>query len=173
MSKSGRYTSGPRKGNRGQREAEFSLLYMRISPVRQDGCIWHPCFYCGEPADTIDHCPPLSKVDAYRALRLANEMYLRVPCCRECNSLLGDSLQDDILQRERDCKARLARKYYRVLKLAEWTPEELAEMGPGLRKMIAGMGKIRTSVEARLEYAGGVNVWLDEYEFKDRGDDAA
>ena len=45
------------------------------------------CFYCGDPADTADHCPPLNRVDSYRGLGAGREFYVKVACCAECNKI--------------------------------------------------------------------------------------
>ena len=150
--------------HRRRAESQFEHIYRTFRFPREPGEICDPCFYCGEVADTIDHCPPISKIDAYRMIGLEREEYLRVKCCRECNALLGDSLQDDILDRERHLKGRMERKYRRHLSFGDWTPEELAGVGSSLRKMLRGSSKLRRVIEDRLDFSRGIDAWLDSIE---------
>jgi|DEB19_MinimDraft_3_1074340.scaffolds.fasta_scaffold33555_5 hypothetical protein len=50
------------------------------------------CFYCGDPADCLDHCPPLSIVEDTdpKKLREKKIPHVLLPCCHECNTALGD-----------------------------------------------------------------------------------
>ena len=76
------------------------------------------CFYCGAPATCLDHSPPLSRVSDYEALKMTIPEYLKVPCCGECNLLLGDSLQDNLQSRHEHLKALLTARYtHDVIKL--------------------------------------------------------
>lgn len=67
------------------------------------------CFYCGEMASSIDHVPPISRVSDYESFGLDEEVYIKVPCCRECNGLLGSSLQESVEDRIEHSKDLLAK----------------------------------------------------------------
>jgi hypothetical protein len=138
--------------------ADERYTVFRIPRLPSEICA--PCFYCGEPAGELDHAPPLSRVDAYVAFDLAEERYIKVWSCRECNSLLGDSLQIDLLARERELKLRLRRKYRHHLGLAEWTEEELSEMSRPFLRMLRGSTKVRLTIEQRLDFCRGVDAYL-------------
>lgn len=55
------------------------------------------CFYCGGIADTRDHVIPV----AFTSLTRKNVGYRGkcVPCCRRCNSILGDKVFDSLEER--------------------------------------------------------------------------
>ena len=51
------------------------------------------CFYCGEPASTIDHVPP--KSIRFTLIGLGAQTiypFYELDCCRECNSALYNYL---------------------------------------------------------------------------------
>lgn len=121
---------------------------------------WKSCFYCGDPADTVDHHPPVSRVDDYRALGLSHEVFVKVFCCQECNCLLENSLNESLLDRERELKQKMAKKYSRKLRVPDWTEKELSCLGRTLRGEILSAIAVRDRVEKRLEYCGGINAWV-------------
>lgn len=115
-----------------------------------------PCYYCGLPATTKDHAIPrclLSTLaDDPDALRhLMSNRRETVPACRECNCLLGPSVQDTLEERKHFLKERLRRRYRRYLGIRNWSEEDLAEMGGtlrgfiryGLRKKALVLGRLR------------------------------
>lgn len=123
------------------------------------------CFYCGEPASTMDHQPPISRVYDYRAMGLQYECYVKVPCCEQCNSLLGATLTLDLIERQAVLKRRLEDKYHRVLDTPPWKPgEPRAKLVGRLREHVENHRKRREWIQARLDYAGGINAYLDAVE---------
>jgi len=124
------------------------------------------CFYCGEPASTIDHVPPISRVDDYRAFKLRHEFYLKVPCCKECNSTLQDSLQMHIIDRTIKAHELLERRYKKHLKCKAWTKEalEYAQFTGKLRKYILASEELRKHTTSRCDYWKGVNAFLAEFD---------
>lgn len=137
----------------------FKDLYSRVPSVR-DPAGYHRCFYCGEPADALDHCPPLSRVSDYRSLGLAHERYWIVPCCGECNNLLGKTLQPSLGRRHDVCKRLLYAKLHRKLDVPEWTEEELEDFGPRLRHEVEAAQRVALRADARLAYDQGLDLWL-------------
>lgn len=45
------------------------------------------CIYCGDPKEEIDHCPPIQWVKILGPDQFDN--FYKVPCCLECNRVLG------------------------------------------------------------------------------------
>lgn len=147
--------------NRDEAIKKYGHLY---TVFRQDryGVEFFKCFYCGDPADQIDHQPPITRVSDYRSLGLVHELYISVPCCAECNQLLNDELTADLLEREVVLKDRLAKKYRRVLRSRTWTPEDIqdAEIVGNLKKFVRGHARRKRRIEDRVDYAGGIRAFL-------------
>jgi hypothetical protein len=80
------------------------------------------CFYCGQPADTVDHLWPKSQ--GGRSF---------VNACRECNSLLGARCFDSPTEKFLFAKQLLRRRLRGDLSLPAWAEGDVAELGPGLR----------------------------------------
>jgi hypothetical protein len=74
-----------------------------------------------------------------------------VPACRECNSALG-ARGFTVRERRELAKAAIEKRYASELKESDWTPEELAEMGPALRADIEQRTRLRDWVRLRLTY---------------------
>ena len=94
------------------------------------------CFYCADPADTLDHVPPLSAMDILDKKKRQKERIpaALVPCCRECNGALGArqlwTVFDRLLYLE---------SYYDAFfkkQCMMWTEEEINELGPSLRESV-------------------------------------
>lgn len=84
------------------------------------------CIYCGLDANVDDHALPYSRRNSLRAATRA-----LVPSCIECNSLLYNSLQHTIQDRIDEAKARLRKKYKKLLDMPYWSDDELRDLGPG------------------------------------------
>lgn len=137
--------------------------YRPFWPKRTES--YFQCFYCGDPADTMDHQPPISRINGYRQLGLMHEFYVKVPCCRECNSLLGNTLTEDLIERDLLAKEKITKKYKRDLALPLWDENEVNELGRNLREGIKNTRLRKEWIEERLDYSGGINSWLEETEF--------
>lgn len=119
------------------------------------------CTYCGEAADTMDHVPPISRVDDYRALNMKHELYLKVACCKSCNSRLGNSLQNTLLDRISVAKSFLEKKYKKELKVAVFTKDELKEFSGTLKRDIIRAMERREYLLDLLDYSGGEQTFID------------
>ena len=120
------------------------------------------CIYCGvHHGITMDHVPPISRVPDYEALDLQRPLYIKVPACKQCNSLLGNTLQCDILERIQVAKDLLRRKLAKDLRCA-LEAADVEEMGPTLRAVMESAIESRDLAEARLEYWDGFQYLLDE-----------
>lgn len=106
------------------------------------------CVYCGERACDVEHVIPKSSgLPTYT-----------VPACRECNVLAGAVQLGGFVQKCAYIKQALRRRYRHVLSMPEWDPEELAELGPGLRPWIQQSEKARQIVRERLRWE--VELWV-------------
>jgi hypothetical protein len=94
------------------------------------------CFYCNDPADCLDHVPPLSLIDTmpYEERKRFGIPAALVPCCKECNSALGDrvlvTIEDRLLYLE-----SYYDKFFNKQK-AMWTDDEIKELGSSLQNMV-------------------------------------
>lgn len=100
-------------------------------------------------------------------MSLKHEQYLKVPCCTECNSLLGDSLQASLIDRERELKFRLEQRHWKDLNMPIWKPSELNTLKRTLRSYVEGKQKARLRTEARLEYNEGIQAYINSLEAQD------
>ena len=143
-----------------RKTSPYRSLYRRVSGERhQDG--YPLCVYCGQPADSLDHVPPLSRVDDYRALGLVREMYLLVPACRDCNALAGSTLQATFPERVEYVKDEITRKNRRVIAAPEWDQDEIDELGGSLKAYIIAQERKRKRLTSLVEYYAGVDHILD------------
>lgn len=110
------------------------------------------CTYCGMPADTRDHVIPRAARGA-----VAPDVLLRVPdtvpCCRECNSLAGDRIVcESVAEKREEIQFLLRLRYRRLLALPDWGSEELAELGPAMRRSVRARLRERDTVLERLAW---------------------
>jgi len=105
------------------------------------------CIYCGGPGWTKDHLLPVGFTGEGNRRHV-----LTVPACGECNSLIGASYAPSITERREIAKAGIRRKYKRRLIAHEYTKEEVAEFGPGLRPTILRAQSDKRAVIERLEF---------------------
>ena len=77
---------------------------------------------------------------------------LKVAACKECNSLLSNSIQDTLAERKKLLKQRLKRKYKKILAIPNWKDEELVIMEYNMKKYILDSLKLRELTRLRLEY---------------------
>ena len=106
-----------------------------------------PCYYCGVPATSIDHVIP----QTLRG-RIPDWEDITVPACHECNSRLGDRVFNTLPARKRYIKERLGTKHAKLLRMPDWTEEELAEIGPTLQRHIRAGIAAKFLILARLAW---------------------
>lgn len=144
--------------NRKRDMADYNSLYS-TAPSERSEMGWPLCVYCGSPAETVDHVPPVSRIHDYRALR-TNESYLRLKCCEPCNTMLGDSLQGDVLERIDVAKRLLRKKLGRKDVGYLWTEEDLNGLGKNLRSAVGASMRKAQILIGRIEYRGGLRAIL-------------
>lgn len=93
------------------------------------------CAYCGDPAETIDHTVPRSHLGRNPRSAMRHR-FIKVQACGDCNGLLGDRVDSTFSDRKRRLLRRIVTRGIRLLNTADWTAEEIAEVGPGLRPYI-------------------------------------
>lgn len=101
------------------------------------------CYYCGLPADSVDHVIPKC---------IVGDRTEFVWSCRDCNTALGAKLFKDAPAKRQWIKQRLRRKYERLLAAPEWTEAELAKLGPSLRRYVKTQIRKREVIRARLAW---------------------
>ena len=122
-----------------------------------------PCYYCGLPADTIDHVVPQSILKAVHDSgeeALYSAIYergrrLTVPACRECNSLAGAKYHHTLAERLAYVQAGLRRRYQQTLSIPDWSDSELMQLSPMLRNRVISTIMARDLVRRRLGYHRG------------------
>ena len=128
--------------------------------TRLDVCYLNPfkgltvCYYCGDPASTIDHVPPLDFVDAYgsdHCVRYDIDM-VKVPSCSECNRHLGNRPLLTLRDRAEFIYDDISRTYKRIIELPDWTADEIDGMGDGMRGTIEEEQVKKQWVESRLTF---------------------
>ncbi len=100
------------------------------------------CFYCGEHATQKEHVVPQSTLYPTWI----------VPSCVECNVLAGAKPFVSVLDKMHWLKDRRARRYAKLLKMPEWTEDEIAELGHALRSKVEAAQSALTSVRSQLTW---------------------
>lgn len=94
------------------------------------------CFYCSDPAQCLDHVPPLSMIDVYthEERKKSNIPAVLLSCCTECNSALGSRLLPTANER-----LLYLESYYEAFfkkQKAMWTDDEIDELGDSLKSSV-------------------------------------
>lgn len=121
------------------------------------------CYYCGEPATSVDHVIPRKALQMLRTLNdstvteeILGGRVLLVPACRECNSALGATIDLSLLNRRRRAKEHIINKYFQYLNMPNWSDKEISEKGYSLRQLIIRGQDEKARATNRLRYKGGV-----------------
>lgn len=112
------------------------------------------CTYCGAwDGDQLDHVVPVS-YNHNISRKSTNKVSYRntVPCCRECNSLLGARLYFTIPSRAAYLLGTYERRYKKLLSQPDWSDEEIEELGPSMRTSITQSMKDKKEVRRQLEH---------------------
>lgn len=138
-------------------ESIYDHRYHRLNGER--GEFYWLCVICGAPAGSIEHYPPLSRISDYEAL--GGRVYVKFPCCSQCNGMAGTILDDNVLDRIERVKDRIARKYAKYINNTEWDDDELADLGKNLRSYVATENDKGAHYRAKIEYYAGIDLFLD------------
>lgn len=110
------------------------------------------CFYCADPADTLDHVPPLSEMDILTPEKRKKEKIpaALVPCCAECNQALDARRLWTVFDRLMYLESHYDAYFKRQSMM--WTEEEINELGPSLRESVRHrqdkLGRYRDKIRA-------------------------
>jgi hypothetical protein len=109
------------------------------------------CTYCGDIADTLDHVIPHSytRKSAKEKRKYAREHC--VPCCRECNSLLGNKLFCTVWARAEYLKKKYEKRYKKILSLPDWQVEDMDDMGHNMRQIIESSQRDKVDTLRRVQ----------------------
>ncbi len=129
--------------HRNNRVGRFKQYHGTYKPIVVNS---RECWYCGEPADTKDHCPPLAAIgDGVRT-----DARWLIPCCSECNSLLGARSHTNPVMRRDAARNLIRTRYRRILQTPEWTDAEIKELDGRLKRTVLVAVRERSYLEARL-----------------------
>lgn len=111
------------------------------------------CFYCGEPADCIDHTIPYSWFrDAKRTgQRQQESVGFMTYSCKECNQILGNkifpTIQDRLLRHKKEMNV-------------VWDNEDLSTVSGRLQEYIKQQNNLNLKIRTRL-------AWITSPEFNE------
>ena len=107
------------------------------------------CIYCGEPASVLEHLIPLCFLET--RIRKGGARFLRAESCGDCNRMLGSSFFETLDLRVEWVNFRLSAIDRKVV-VAEWTAQELADMGYSLRSRIRQQQSIKAQTRRRASW---------------------
>ena len=111
------------------------------------------CFYCGDNTSmTRDHVIPVSYSSVSRSYNKRDT----VPCCLECNVLLGNRWLLTVEDRASYLADRLARRHKGELSLATFTTTELSGFGPRLQSMLMANINNKAFIMHRIDHCHNV-----------------
>jgi hypothetical protein len=122
---------------------------------QQEGRIGDPCVYCNDVSSTLDHVPPLHYVARMRQMNQKVTNAKLVPACAECNSILNGKLYLTISKRKAHIYERLKAKNRKILRIPEWSEEELSEISPELARSFRAATVAVHNLRARLFWLRG------------------
>jgi 5-methylcytosine-specific restriction endonuclease McrA len=115
----------------GKRKSAFNQDRIRVSGAS--------CLYCGDPATTEDHFPPIT---------FTGRGFL-LPSCRLCNSMAGRVCSFHLPSRIRYVQEKLGNRLRSELRTPDWGDDELEELGEGLRREAERWQKLVSSAKRR------------------------
>ena len=115
----------------------------------------HSCVYCGEASSCLDHVIPYSYTSALSSGRRSGsaDPGFRVPSCAQCNSILGDRIFANLVERKEYVNRRLKVRLERYSATVAWDESEMGGLGPNLRHSVEVMQAKRTIARDRLRYS--------------------
>ena len=108
----------------------------------------YSCVYCGDTAEDLDHVVPHSYASSNGPR--SYEKSKVVPCCKRCNTYLGNKMFHLIGERASYLYDRYMIKYKKVLDIPVWRTEELEELGRNLKGRIKRDIRLKEKVIKKL-----------------------
>jgi hypothetical protein len=110
------------------------------------------CFYCGDKWTEVDHCPPLSWVEAKEPswFWMRKIKFVLVNSCHECNISLSDQPLFTLQERATFIRHRLENK---AEKFVFWSDDELKEMSPRFQRSIKARMELQNTLIDRIHFA--------------------
>lgn len=109
------------------------------------------CFYCGDPGDNKEHVFPKTYY---------GEQTPKVWSCGECNSIAGYKVFNSIYDKRDYIHQGIESKYQPILNMPDWSTQEIAELGPGLRSLIISSQHAREWLKGRLGWKYNADVMV-------------
>ena len=122
-------------------------------------CNLERCYYCGDYLENNgigDHVPPISWAFALGysyMVEVESAPFIIVPCCKNCNSILGSKKYFTLRERKSYIASWLRTKYRDLRAAKEWEDDEIEGLGDGLRNFINSNADFRRFIERRISWA--------------------
>jgi hypothetical protein len=119
------------------------------------------CVYCGQRANSRDHVQARSHVASLLDLVKFHGL-TTVPSCMECNALAGAKVFPTLGAKRRYIQRVLRKRYQKVLKMPDWTEQELEKIEcPSLKATIREGLRMKMLVRKRVSWRNVVSVEED------------
>ena len=120
------------------------------------------CAYCGDIPNALDHVPPISWAYSLGYKYMTEEEdapFIKIPCCNECNSLLGAKNLFTVKERKQYIASSLRQRYRKIRENPIWDMEDIVELGDGLQKYVKNIADYRLHIERRIDWSeSDVNI---------------
>lgn len=107
------------------------------------------CIYCGMPAESLDHIPPLCTYSDNKQ-NPRRRKNVCVPACKECNCTLSCHHLMTISERAEYLADRYSIKYRKILNIPVWSEEEIQSLGNSLSNYMRARNRQRESIVMRI-----------------------
>lgn len=81
-----------------------------------------------------------------------------MPCCKECNCLLGAGPYYTVGQRAKFIQKKLSTRYSKILRIPEWESWELEELNGRLRQNVINSLLLKEDIKRRIEHAEYISI---------------
>ena len=117
------------------------------------------CTYCGDVSECRDHVVPVSFTSNIPARKRGKTNKKdTVPCCTECNSLLGNKLLTTVETRAAYLIGVMELRYANLLETPYWSQEDLDDLGYTMRSDIENTLNHKRNIIDRLKYLNLVSM---------------
>lgn len=103
------------------------------------------CIYCGDTKTRIDAFPPVDVTGDDGA-------GFCFPCCNECGYLAKTSDPLNFRNRVTFIKIAIRNLHRKMLGRPDWSAEEIAEIGPGMREEVIKWQESKNNVQKRIAW---------------------